>query len=124
MLFGSIKRRNSANTKTVNKASTVLNDLIGRVCPALPLGLAIKAEWRGIVGEEMAEFASFSEVRFGIDNELTVIVEVLSSASLMFKYSSMEIKDKISKIVGYSVEKIKLVIKQVSSIDAEYRDAA
>ncbi len=108
----------------MNKAATLLNDLIGRVCPALPLGLAIKAEWRGIVGEEMAEFASFAEVKFCIDNELTVVVEVLSSASLMFKYSSMEIKDKISKIVGFSVAKINLVIKQVSIIDAEYRDAA
>ena len=124
MLFGSMGRGNSANKKTMDKASTLVSDLIGRVCPALPLGLAIKAEWHDIVGEEMVKFASFSEVKFGIENELTVIVEVLSSASLIFRYSLMEIKDKISKIAGYSVTKINLIIKQVSSLSTEYRDVA
>lgn len=104
--------------------SSSVRELIGKVCPVLPLGLAVKAEWKEIVGEEMSLLSSLSEIKFGMNDELCIIVEVLNSASILFKCSFPEIKDKIYKITGYATDKITLIIKQVSSIDREYKDAA
>ena len=106
------------------RVSNTVNDLIGRVCPAFPFWLAIKEEWENVVGEEMARLTSLPEIKFGMSNELNVFVEVLDSASIMFKYNVTETKDKISKITGYSVMQINLIIKQVITIDAEYKNAA
>ena len=98
--------------------------LIGKVCPEFPLSFAIKENWQEIVGDEMAPFSAFSEIKFGMNDELCVVAEVLNSASILFKYNFPEIKDKISKVTGYAVDKINLIIKQVSNIGNEYRDAA
>lgn len=108
----------------MERVSDSVKNLIGRVCPTLPLGVAIKAEWLDIVGSEIAKFASFSSIKFGINGELCIIVEVLNSASIIFQYNSLEIKDRISKVTGYSLNKINLIIKQVSNMDIEHRDAA
>ncbi len=108
----------------MERISSSVRGLIGKVCPAFPLGLAVKAEWKEIVGEEMSSFSSFSEIKFDMDNELCVVVEVLNSASILFKCHFPEIKDKISKITGYAFDKITLIIKQVSNISHEYKDAA
>lgn len=104
--------------------SSSVNNLIGKVCPEFPLSFAIKEEWREIVGEEMSLFSAFSEIKFGMNNELCIVAEVLNSASILFKCRFSEIKDKISKITGYNTDKINLIIKQVSNIGNEYKDAA
>ena len=106
--------------------SSSVKALLGKMCPAFPLGLAIKEEWTEIVGEEMSLFSSFSEIKFGMNDELCIVAEVLNSASILFKYHFPEIKDRISKITGYAIDKINLIIKQVSNIgiEHEYKDAA
>ena len=109
----------------MERVSNSVKNLIGRVFPTLPLGVAIKAEWLDIVGGgEIAKFASFSSIKFGINGELCIVVEVLNSASIIFQYNSLEMKDRISKVTGYSLNKINLIIKQVSNMDIEHRNAA
>lgn len=108
----------------MEQVSNLVNNLLCRVCPTLPLGIAINREWREIVGDEMAQFSSFSEVKFCMNDAICIVVNVLNSASMLFRYNSTEINDKLSKLTGYSADKISLVIKQISNNDAEYQDAA
>ena len=108
----------------MERLSDSINDLVGRVCPALPLWIAVKEGWRDIVGEEIAQFASLFEVKFGMRNEINVIIEVLNSLSVIFKFNENEIKGKISIATGYPINKINLIIKQIASVDAEYKNAA
>ena len=111
-------------SNTVKKISDSVNDLIGQVCPAYPIGCAIKSEWENIVGRDMAKLSTFSKIKLGRDDKLCIVVEVLNSASVVFRYNFMDIKDKISKVTGYSATRIDIIIKQVSSIGEKYKDAA
>ena len=119
-----MEQGNSYTSNKVKKILDSVNDLIGQVCPAYPIGFAIKSEWENIVGKDMAKLATFSEIKLGCDDKLCIVVEVLNSASVVFRYNFMDIKDKISKVTGYSATHIDIIIKQVSSIGAKYKDAA
>ena len=119
-----MEQGNSYTSNKVKKILDSVNDLIGQVCPAYPIGFAIKSEWENIVGKDMAKLATFSEIKLGCDDKLCIVVEVLNSASVVFRYNFMDIKDKISKVTGYSATHIDIIIKQVSRIGAKYKDAA
>ena len=108
----------------MERVAISVNGIIGRVCPMLPLNIALKTAWAEIIGSNLREFVSFSGVRLGVDGELCVLVKVVSSASIVFRFSSEEIIDKISKLSGRTTSQIKLVVKQVLKSDMGYRDAA
>ncbi len=104
----------------MKKISLTISKIIGNVCPSLSLNAELKSEWNNIVKKELLNLTEFSEAKYGKNNEIVVIVNVLNSAAVLFRYESEEIKANILKLTGAS--KVKLIIKQVSNLEAQ--DAA
>ena len=98
----------------MQRISSTVSKVIGSVCPNLSLSIELKSIWSEIVGEEFVALTSLREARY--------IINVLSSAAIIFKYNSAEITDRISKLVG--IRDVKLVIKQVADLNPkmELRD--
>ena len=105
----------------MQRISSTVSKVIGSVCPNLSLSIELKSIWSEIVGEEFVALTSLREARY-INDGISVCINVLSSAAIIFKYNSAEITDRISKLVG--IRDVKLVIKQVADLNPkmELRD--
>jgi len=102
------------NIETMQRISSTVSKVIGSVCPNLSLSIELKSIWSEIVGEEFVALTSLREARY-INDGISVCINVLSSAAIIFKYNSAEITDRISKLVG--IRDVKLVIKQVADLN-------
>ena len=106
------------------KVSGAVNNLMGRLFPNLPYMMVVDSEWDNIVGNELTGYAELAGIKLGSDDNLFVIVEILSSASIIFMHNIRTIRDRISILTGYDIAKINLILKQVSFIGKRIRDAA
>lgn len=107
----------------MKKISGTISKLIGKVCPTLSMNVELKAAWSTIVGSELEQMTEFDEAKYKKDGTIVVLINVLSSATTLFKYQIPEITNAITKIVGN--EKVKLISKQVSEMNkGKTKDAA
>ena len=104
----------------MKKISFTISKVLGKVCPTLSLSAELKSSWNDIIGNDLSELAEFVEAKFEKNNQVAIFINILSSASLIFKYKSEEIKENIKNLTGAS--EIRFIIKQVSCIGS--KDAA
>lgn len=98
----------------MKKVAFTISKIIGNLTPTLSLSVEIKTSWNQIVGKELSELTTFYDAKYTGKNELAVIVKVLSSASIIARYSSSKIIENLSKLTGIS--KINLIFQNVSFI--------
>lgn len=110
----------------MKKVSSVVSNVIGSVCPDFALNAVLKNTWDDIVGSDFSNLTSFLWAKYNSSGQVCVFLNVLSSASVMFRYKSLSIKENISKLLG--VDQIDLVVKNVldlgSESDLEVKDVA
>ena len=106
------------------KVSCAVNNLMGQLFPNLPYMMVIDSEWNNIVGDELIGYAELVGIKLGSDNNLCVIVEILSSSGILLMHNCRTIRDRISILTGYDIAKINLILKQVSVIGKRMRNAA
>ncbi|MDR1390763.1 MAG: hypothetical protein LBI95_00090 [Holosporales bacterium] len=97
----------------MKKISSAISSIIGTM-PTLSLSIAIKSSWNDIVGDELSNFMAFSVAKYTGKNELSVIVKMISSASVLAKYNTSNIIYNLSKLTG--IEKVKLIFQHTSSL--------
>ena len=98
----------------MKRVSFTIDKIIGTFSPTLALNVEIKNSWNKLVGNELAEFTTFHDSKYTGKNELSVIVKVISSASILVRYHSAKIIENLSNLTGIS--KIKLIFQHVSFI--------
>lgn len=101
----------------MKKISSVVSNVIGAVCPELNLNVVLKNTWDDIVGNDFSSLTSFLWAKYNSSGRLCVFLNVLSSASVMFRYKSLSIKGNITKLLG--VDRVDLVVKNVLDLGAE-----
>ncbi len=98
----------------MKRVSFTIDKIIGTFSPTLALNVEIKNSWNKLVGNELAEFTTFHDSKYTGKNELSVIVKVISSASILVRYHSAKIIENLSNLTGIS--KIKLIFQHASFI--------
>ena len=94
------------------KVSNIINGIIGSCStnPGFLLATSLSSSWSNIVGLELFNVTSLSELKYTGKNKITVIIKVVGAASLLAKYSEETIKNNIEKQTN--IKDVKVVFKQ------------
>lgn len=96
----------------MKKLACVATKIVGNLSGTLNLYIQLKSSWHKIIGKELENFLTISNIRYTGKDELTIFIKILSSALLIVKHNSDKISKSISNLLGIS--NIKLVFQHTS----------